>query len=155
MVAWEEPYIGEESIIFPPAARKAPMTAVHSSRSWVSLPTLNVAQLPRPTAGMRSPVDGMGFMSGAGASARRNRGFSAIPAAPAARACTMVRRDGCRSCVMESVPRQRRPGGLGAWRAGCLGARDSSVPLSGAQALDDRRDVQGGGVEHRQASDLR
>jgi hypothetical protein len=31
MVAWDDPYMGEESISLPPAAKKAAMTAAHSS----------------------------------------------------------------------------------------------------------------------------
>src|SRR5215210_1569580 len=45
MVGCEEPYMGELSIIRPPAPKKAAMTAVHSSFSLGSLPTLNVIEL--------------------------------------------------------------------------------------------------------------
>jgi hypothetical protein len=64
MTACEEPYIGDESIIRPPAAKKALMTAAHSSRSPTSSPTLKVIQLPSPTTGSRSPVEGIGFVIG-------------------------------------------------------------------------------------------
>lgn len=55
----EEPYMGEESIIFPPASKNAVITSAHSSRSTGSSPTLKVIQVPRPTAGIASPEDGM------------------------------------------------------------------------------------------------
>src|SRR5215203_5825535 len=55
----EEPYIGEESIIRPPAAKNARMTSAQELRATLSLPTLKVIQLPSPTSGNSSPVDGM------------------------------------------------------------------------------------------------
>src|SRR5215471_12202950 len=60
MVSCDEPYIGDESIIRPPASTKLRMTAAHASRAAGSSPTLNVIQLPRPTAGIASPVEGIG-----------------------------------------------------------------------------------------------
>src|SRR5262245_11480695 len=60
MTACEEPYIGEESIIRPPASKKLRMTSAQASRATRSLPTLNVIQLPSPTTGMASPLDGIG-----------------------------------------------------------------------------------------------
>src|SRR3990170_390360 len=51
--------MGEESIIRPPPSKKAAMTVVHSSRSTGSFPTLNVIHVPRPIAGINSPVDGI------------------------------------------------------------------------------------------------
>src|SRR2546426_8758353 len=55
----EEPYIGEESMTRPPSWKKAPMTSAQESRAETSSPTLNVIQLPRPTSGSRSPVEGI------------------------------------------------------------------------------------------------
>src|SRR6266496_1722944 len=60
MTSCDEPYIGDESITLPPASTKLRMTSVHASRATGSSPTLNVIQLPRPTTGSVSPVDGIG-----------------------------------------------------------------------------------------------
>src|SRR3989442_15875502 len=64
MTAWDEPYIGDESMRRPPSWKKACMTAAHSSRSSGSSPTLKVIQLPRPTTGIFSPLDGIGSVVG-------------------------------------------------------------------------------------------
>jgi len=71
----------------PPPAKNAAMTAAHSSISCGSSPTLNVIQLPSPTIGMASPVDGMGRVSG-GASAACAAGTKVA----AMEACRKVRR---------------------------------------------------------------
>jgi hypothetical protein len=63
----DEPYIGDESIIVPPAAKKARMTSAQASRATASSPTLNVIQVPRPTSGRASPLDGIGRVAGPGA----------------------------------------------------------------------------------------
>src|SRR5215510_7487907 len=89
MVGWEEAYIGEQSIIRPPAAKNAAMTAAHSSLSLASLPTLKVIQLPSPTAGSLSPVDGIGLVMG---SCARAWPGSTAPAAVATTPCTTARR---------------------------------------------------------------
>ena len=65
----EEPYIGEESIMRPPAAKNARITSVHEARATGSLPTLKVIQLPSPTSGIASPLDGMARVRIAGAAA--------------------------------------------------------------------------------------
>jgi hypothetical protein len=57
--------MGEESIIRPPAAKKAAITSAHSSRSTGSSPTLNVIHVPSPTAGIASPEEGMVRINGA------------------------------------------------------------------------------------------
>jgi hypothetical protein len=91
MTAWEEPYIGDESIMRPPAAKKALITAVHSARSSGSSPTLKVTQLPSPITGSGSPLDGIGLVSWLDwASAEKGRSRAA--AAPAATARTRARR---------------------------------------------------------------
>src|SRR5437762_2220363 len=46
MTAWDEPYIGDESMRRPPSWKKARMTAAHSSRSSGSSPTLKVILAP-------------------------------------------------------------------------------------------------------------
>ena len=69
MTACDEPYIGDESISRPPAAKKARITSVQASRAAGSLPTLKVIQLPRPTRGRISPLDGIALPAGAGAAA--------------------------------------------------------------------------------------
>src|SRR5262249_11954364 len=53
----------EESIRRPPESKKAPITCAQVSRAIGSLPTLNVIQLPSPTAGSSSPVEGIGLPS--------------------------------------------------------------------------------------------
>ena len=42
-------------------------TSAQPSRAARSLPTLKVIQVPRPTIGSASPVDGMGFVASVGA----------------------------------------------------------------------------------------
>jgi hypothetical protein len=83
ITAWDEPYMGEESISPPPAAKNALITSAHSSLSSGSSPTLKVIQLPRPIIGSRSPVDGIGRVNGA-ARERPHSGRSTAAAAPAA-----------------------------------------------------------------------
>ncbi|CAH2404523.1 conserved hypothetical protein [Mesorhizobium ventifaucium] len=58
--------MGEESIMRPPAAKKAAITSAHSSRSTGSSPTLKVIQVPSPTAGSISPEEGTARITGAG-----------------------------------------------------------------------------------------
>src|SRR5262245_42011812 len=60
MTSCDEPYIGDESIIAPPASRQLRTTSAQASLATGSSPTLNVIQLPRPMAGTCSPVDGIG-----------------------------------------------------------------------------------------------
>src|SRR5215204_4782989 len=114
MVSWDEPYIGDESIRRPPAAKNARMTAAHSSLSSRSSPTLNVIQLPSPTTGSRSPEDGMGRVSGSTcASARRGR--SSEEAAAAVTPLNMARRLRVvfASILSPTWPRPNRFGALG------------------------------------------
>src|SRR5262245_40955947 len=54
--------MGEESIRRPPESKKAPITCAQASRAIGSLPTLKVIQLPSPTAGSSSPVEGIGLL---------------------------------------------------------------------------------------------
>ena len=61
--ACDEPYIGDESIMRPPSAKKARITSAQASRAARSLPTLKVIQLPRPTTGSASPVAGIFLVS--------------------------------------------------------------------------------------------
>ncbi|MFO1067564.1 MAG: hypothetical protein U1E14_03475 [Geminicoccaceae bacterium] len=90
ITAWAEPYIGELSTIAPPPAKKARITAVHSSCSTGSSPTLKVIQLPRPTAGMGSPLDGMTRVATPLACAGR-AAAAATPMAPASSPRRVVR----------------------------------------------------------------
>src|SRR4051812_45579052 len=55
----DEPYIGDESISRPPNSKNAFITSAQASRATRSLPTLNVIQVPRPTLGSASPLDGI------------------------------------------------------------------------------------------------
>ena len=51
----------------PPAAKNARITSAQDARATGSLPTLKVIQLPRPTSGIASPLDGMARVRIAGA----------------------------------------------------------------------------------------
>jgi hypothetical protein len=75
--------MGEESITRPPASKNAAMTSAHSSRSTGSSPTLKVIQVPSPTAGMASPVEGIGLRAGDGLWAREESGRPAAAAVAA------------------------------------------------------------------------
>jgi hypothetical protein len=94
MTACDDPYIGEQSIIRPPPRKKARMTAAHPSRSSASSPTLNVIQLPSPTTGSFSPVDGIALVRGTDGSgaASADTGRSTAAATLAAIAPTAARR---------------------------------------------------------------
>ncbi len=112
ITASDEPYIGEESTMPPPRAKNSASTFARASRNARSSPTLNVIQVPRPMAGICSPVDGMARMSfGPGAAARAARKPAAIAPAPASearivrRVCGMWRRSLLR-CA-DSRPRRR------------------------------------------------
>src|SRR5438552_89243 len=52
------PYIGDESITRPPSSTNRRKTSRRGSRSAVVAPTSNVCHVPRPTAGIVSPLDG-------------------------------------------------------------------------------------------------
>src|SRR4030095_14078469 len=54
------PYIGEESITRPPSSTNRCTSVLRGARSGGAGPTSNVRQVPRPTAGIASPLDGMG-----------------------------------------------------------------------------------------------
>ena len=106
MVAWDEPYMGEESIMPPPASKKACMTAVRSASASALSPTLKVIQVPSPTTGMATPLDGTVFVvrgpdpaPAAGCAPARDR--PSVAARPVAAApVRMVRRSN--ECGMES-----------------------------------------------------
>jgi hypothetical protein len=83
--------MGEESIMRPPDSKKAAMTLAHSSLSTGSPPTLKVIQVPSPTIGMASRVEGMRRRAGDPSWACREIGKSAA-AAVAKEARTNVRR---------------------------------------------------------------
>ncbi|GLS28340.1 hypothetical protein GCM10007937_00470 [Mesorhizobium albiziae] len=77
--------MGEESIMRPPASKKAAITSAHSWRRMGSSPTLNVIHVPSPIAHMGSPDEGMvrirGACSAAGATTGKAR--TAAQVAPA------------------------------------------------------------------------
>ena len=83
--------MGEESIMRPPASKKAAITLAHSSLSTGSPPTLKVIQVPSPTIGMASRVEGMSRRAGEPSWVCREIGKSAA-AAVAKEARTNVRR---------------------------------------------------------------
>src|SRR6266540_2794512 len=88
----EEPYIGEESIRRPPSRKKARTTSAHESRATGSSPTLNVIQLPSPTTGSLSPVEGIGRVRIGDRPGAAVKGRSAEVAPAAARDANKVRR---------------------------------------------------------------
>ena len=88
----EEPYIGEESIIRPPASKKLRITSAQASRATRSLPTLKVIQLPNPTTGNASPLDGIGRVSRGFGWADPSIGRSAVPAPSASSERRTLRR---------------------------------------------------------------
>src|SRR5882724_6063704 len=76
MTACEEPYIGEESIMRPPAAKKLRMISAQAMRASSSSPTLKVTQLPSPITGKASPVEGTGLVTSGADWARPSAGRS-------------------------------------------------------------------------------
>jgi hypothetical protein len=76
----------------PPPSKKAAMTPAHSSLSTGSPPTLKVIQVPNPTIGISSRVEGMARRVGEPCWARRETGRSVAAAVAAKEACTNVRR---------------------------------------------------------------
>ena len=68
----------------PPASKKARMTSAQASRATGSSPTLKVIQLPRPTTGSASPVEGIGLTRGDPCCAVLADGPRNVAAAPAA-----------------------------------------------------------------------
>ena len=94
----------------PPASKKAAMTLAHSSLSTASPPTLKVIQVPSPTVGIASRVEGIGRRAGGPSWACRGIGKSAA-AAVAKEARTNVRRVvriRCSIIVAEKFPVQMR-----------------------------------------------
>src|SRR5882724_4691982 len=53
------PYIGDESITRPPSSTKRRRTSASGARSAAAVPTSNVCQVPSPTVGTFSPLEGM------------------------------------------------------------------------------------------------
>jgi len=101
ITACEEPYMGEESTMPPPASKKAAMTARHSARSSGSSPTLKVIQLPMPIAGTGSPLAGMRLGSTSAAEAPSVGAASAAPAPTStARRVNRMRRSSA-ACVAQ------------------------------------------------------
>jgi hypothetical protein len=76
--------MGELSISRPPARKKLRITSALASRAARSSPTLNVIQVPRPTSGKASPLDGMRRVAGrpgrASPGAGQSRGAAAMAA---------------------------------------------------------------------------
>ena len=75
----------------PPALKKDSITAAHSSRSTGSSPTLKVIQVPRPTAGIISPVEGIGRINGCACCPQLRRGSPAAITPAAAAPFRMLR----------------------------------------------------------------
>jgi hypothetical protein len=139
----------------PPPWKKARMTLVQLSRALVSSPTLKVIQLPRPTTGIVSPVDGMRrVIIGPRACAALANGQSAV-AALAARNCpsssrresvTVVELSGF-GIVQQPTKQRMRMSSLRSMRAvsaivilGTAASSCSSTPV-GVEALAGRYEL--------------
>src|SRR5262245_4952991 len=101
---WDEPYMGEESIRCPPESKKAPITCAQVSRAIGSLPTLNVIQLPSPTAGSSSPVEGIGLPSTRACWEDASCGWNSAEALVAAKPRSSRRRLSGDICAIERAP---------------------------------------------------
>src|SRR5262245_15854080 len=84
------PYIGDESITRPPRATKRSSTLLRGARSAAESPTSKVRHVPRPTAGIASPLRGMRRSSRRACAPARVG--AAGPAAAAAISASAVRR---------------------------------------------------------------
>src|SRR6266568_4742450 len=82
VTASEEPYIGELSMTRPPFSTKTLSVSLARASSFASPATSNTCQVPRPTAGISSPVLGMRRASGT-AAAFDPEGMSRTPKAVA------------------------------------------------------------------------
>src|SRR5262245_24362649 len=116
MTSCEDPYIGDESMSRPPSAKKTLMTSAQTSLAAGSLPTLNVIELPRPTSGRASPLEGMARVRigpGPGRAARRvGRRAATKPVAPvAASEPRNARRESVGLRIGTSLSLPRTPGG--------------------------------------------
>jgi hypothetical protein len=100
--------MGEESIMRPPASKKAAMTPAHSSLSAGSLPTLKVIQVPSPTIGISSRVEGMGRRAGPCWACREIGKSAAAVAKEVRRNVRRVVRIRCSIIAAEKLPRKRR-----------------------------------------------
>src|SRR5262245_53659636 len=110
ITACDDPYIGEQSTTPPPPSKNAAITCVHSSCSNGSLPMLKVIQVPRPTTGMASPLDGICRVAICAVCAREPGATAAdkAKAAPPARTDRRVGREAimATSCRLRSAPEQ-------------------------------------------------
>jgi hypothetical protein len=92
----------------PPAPKKAAMTLAHSSRRTGSPPTLKVIQVPSPTIGMASWVEGMSRRAGEPSWACRETGESdaTVVANEARKNVRRVVRIQCSIIMAEKSPRR-------------------------------------------------
>jgi hypothetical protein len=96
--------MGEESIRRPPESKKARITSAQASRATVSLPTLKVIQLPSPTAGSSSPVEGIGLLRTRACWEDASCGRNSAAAPVAAKARSSRRRLSGDICSIERAP---------------------------------------------------
>src|SRR5215468_1068349 len=96
--------MGEESIRRPPESKKAPITCAQASRATGSFPTLKVIQLPSPTAGSSSPVEGIGFLRTRASWEDASCGWNSAEAPVAAKPQSSQRRLSGDICVIERAP---------------------------------------------------
>jgi hypothetical protein len=96
--------MGEESIRRPPESKKARITSAQASRATVSLPTLKVIQLPSPTAGSSSPVEGIGLLRTRACWEDASCGWNSAAIPVAAKARRSQRRLSGDICSIERAP---------------------------------------------------
>ena len=76
----------------PPPSKKPRITSAHAPRATGSLPTLKVIQLPSPTTGIASPLEGIGRVRIGPRCAHPLSGQASAPAPTAVRARSTLRR---------------------------------------------------------------
>ncbi len=101
------PYIGELSITLPPSWTKRARTSLSGCRSLGEAPTSNTCQVPRPTAGIFSPVAGMArdsiVVSSAARSGIEQRAAAAAPPITRAASRRVIETS---NMVRKSLPRR-------------------------------------------------
>src|SRR5262245_44049378 len=96
--------MGEESIRRPPESKKVPITCAQASRAIGSLPTLKVIQLPSPTAGSSSPVEGIRLLRTRACWEDASCGWNSAEALVAAKPRSSRRRLSDDICAIERAP---------------------------------------------------
>src|ERR1700720_89489 len=146
VTASARPYIGEVSIIRPPASTSCRSTALSGARAPSSAPTSKTCEVPSPMTGIASPEDGIGrVIIGPAAMAfiLASSGTIAAPANPRKRS----RRDVLNLAVIASTAKQSRAtNALAARLLRRLASRNDS--LCGRSPVEPQHQLQ---VLHRRA----